>query len=118
MRTPLMQIEQIFSGHALDLRRIVAVSNVMMDSRPQANQVYTDRTMYLEIHCEHGTVLRHNQLIQTVVIGMVQKKEVKVWRDNYEELSQKRYELLMRWSEVTGNSLLVSPPAPVLEKET
>jgi len=100
-----MSISQIFTGHALDLSDIRAVSDVMLERRTHTNGALMHRTMYLEITLAGGAVLRHNHFFMDTFVNHMDEEQKAGWKKAHDDLREKRKELLEQWSQATGKKL-------------
>lgn len=87
----------IFTGHTLDLTDIVAVGPIMASQK--TSHPFLKRTLFLEIFLKGGTVLRHDDVTQTILGGEPTSQEADRWRIHHDLLEEQRTKLIDQWQD-------------------
>ncbi len=94
-----MKTTQIFTGHNLHLTDIVAISGVMRESSYRQGGAIRDLSLYLEIHCKHGVVLRHHHQ-HFSFLGEPTEEEKTRYDQSAQKLQSQRDALVREWEAV------------------
>jgi hypothetical protein len=99
---PIEPVRKIFTGHTLDLRDVLAISDIMTEWKPVQgmNGALYWRKMFIEICMKHGTTIRHDAISQQVMPSMIVEKQAKKWSDCLKQMEPQLAELLKDWRTV------------------
>lgn len=102
------RVSTIFTGHSLDLKDIVAISPVKIETKVASDWPMVTRKIFLEIFCRENVTIRYDYFEVRFLRGTATEKQKQDFQTALDTLWENRDELIRQWAKKTGKMIEAS----------